>query len=359
VKVTYKSPLHEMTQTTPTMLWNDSADLDELKYAIDNGAVGATCNPVIALGILNKEIAAWRPRIQQLIREMPRATEDQIGWKIVEELSVRAAKLLEPAFAEHRGRNGRLSIQTDPRLYRDTSAILENAKRFAALAPNVIVKIPATRAGIPAMEEATAMGLTINATVCFTLPQCLAVAQAVERGLRRREAEGKEIASMGPVCTIMVGRLDDWLKVYLEKHEISVDPGILEWAGVAVFKKTYGIFRSHGYRVRLLSAAFRNHMHWSELIGADAVISPPSAWQKRFNASDIEVRTRINDAVDPRIVETLLAKFPDFRRAYTEDGLTVDDFDSYPPTVRTLRQFVAACTDLDVLVRDVMLPEPS
>jgi transaldolase len=359
VKVTYKSPLHEMTQTTPTMLWNDSADLDELGYAIDNGAVGATCNPVIALGILKKEIGAWRPRIQQLIREMPRATEDQIGWKLVEELSVRAAKLLEPAFAEHRGRNGRLSIQTDPRLYRDTAAILENAKRFAALAPNVIVKIPATRAGIQAIEEATAMGLTINATVCFTLPQCMAVAQAVERGLRRREAEGKEIASMGPVCTIMVGRLDDWLKVYLEKHEISVDPGILEWAGVAVFKKTYGIFRSRAYRVRLLSAAFRNHMHWSELIGADAVISPPSAWQKRFNASDIEVRTRIDDPVDPRIVETLLAKFPDFRRAYMEDGLSVDDFDSYPPTVRTLRQFVAACTDLNVLVRDVMLPEPS
>ena len=152
---------------------------------------------------------------------------------------------------------------------------------------------------------------------------------------------------------------DDWLKVYLERHEISVDPGILEWAGVAVFKKTYGIFRSRGYRVRLLSAAFRNHMHWSELIGADAVISPPSAWQRRFNASDIEVRSRINEPVDPRIVETLLAKFPDFDRAYMEDGLTVDDFDSYPSTVRTLRQFVAACTDLNVLVRDVMLPEPS
>ena len=359
MKVTYKSPLHEMTQTTPTMLWNDSADVDELTYAIDNGAVGATCNPVIALGILKKEIAAWRPRIQDLTREMPRATEDQIGWKLVEELSVRAAKLLEPAFAEHRGRNGRLSIQTDPRLYRDTAAILENAKRFAALAPNMIVKIPATRAGIPAIEEATAMGLTINATVCFTLPQCIAVAEAVERGLHRREAEGKEIASMGPVCTIMVGRLDDWLKVCLERREISVDPGILEWAGVAVFKKTYAIFRSRGYRVRLLSAAFRNHMHWSELIGADAVISPPSAWQKRFNASDIEVRTRINDPVDPRIVETLLTKFPDFRPAYMEDGLTVDDFDSYPATVRTLRQFVAACTDLNVLVRDVMLPEPS
>jgi transaldolase len=347
-----------MTQTTPTCLWNDSADIDELEYAIDNGAVGATCNPVIALGILKKDIAAWRPRIESLLRELPGATEDEIGWKLVEEMSVRAAKLLEPAFEEHAGRNGRLSIQTDPRYFRDSGAILENTIAFNRLAPNMIVKIPATSAGITAIEEATARGISINATVCFTLPQCIAVAEAVERGLKRREGEDRDVKSMGPVCTIMVGRLDDWLKVLLDKRDITIDPGLLEWAGVAVFKKTYGIFRERGYRLRLLSAAFRNHMQWSELIGADAVISPPSAWQKRFNAGDIEVRPRIDDPVDPRVVSQLLAHFPDFRRAYSEDGLKVDEFDSFAPTVRTLRQFVAACTDLDALVRDVMLPDP-
>lgn len=357
--VTYKSPLHQMTQTTATRLWNDSADLDELRYAIDNGAVGATCNPVIAVTVLKKEIDHWRSRIVELMREMPDATEDQIGWKLVEEMSIRAARLLEPAFAEHGGRDGRLSIQTDPRFYRDTSAILDNAMRFNALAENMIVKIPATRAGIMAIEEATYRGVSINATVCFTLPQCIAVAESVERGLRRREREGKDISSMGPVCTIMVGRLDDWLKVYQERRPISVDPGILEWSGVAVFKKTYRIFRERGYRLRLLSAAFRNVMQWSELIGADAVISPPSAWQKRFNASDIEVRPRIDDAVDPRVVDDLVRHFPDFRRAYSEDGLALDEFDSYPPTVRTLRQFIGACADLDALVREVMLPDPS
>ncbi len=357
--VTYKSPLHQMTQTTPTCLWNDSADIDELRYAIENGAVGATCNPVIALGILKKEIGIWKPRIQDLLREQPGATEDQIGWELIEELSVRAAKLREPAFAEHRGRNGRLSVQTDPRLYRDAGAIVEQAVAFDKLAPNMIVKIPATKAGIAAIEDATHHGISINATVCFTLPQCIAVAEAVERGLRRRESEGKEVRSMGTVCTIMVGRLDDWMKVLLDKRDISVDPGVTEWAGVAVFKKTYGIFRERGYRLRLLSAAFRNHMHWSELIGADAVISPPSAWQKRFNASDIEVRPRIDDPVETKIVDQLLGHFPDFRRAYSEEGLTIDEFDSFAPTVRTLRQFIAACTDLDGLVRDVMLPDPS
>jgi transaldolase len=357
-RVAYKSLLHQMTQTTPTCLWNDSASIDELTRSIEDGAVGATCNPVIAVSVLKKELAAWRPRIQTLMHEMPTATEDQIGWKLIEELSVRAARLLEPAFKQHAGRNGRLSIQTDPRYFRDTTAIVEQTEAFNGLAPNMIVKIPVTRAGIAAIEESTYRGVSINATVSFTLPQCIAVAEAVERGLRRREAEGQDVSTMGPVCTIMVGRLDDWLKVVQERDGLSVDPGYLEWAGVAVFKKAYEIFRERGYRVRLLSAAFRNRMQWSELIGADAVISPPYAWQQRLNASGIEVKSRIDKPVEPEVVSELLARFPDFRRAYSEDGLSIEEFDDFGPTRRTLRQFIGACGELDALVRDVMIPNP-
>ena len=76
----YKSPLHQMTQTTPTVLWNDSASQEELSDAIEHGAVGATCNPVIVLNVLNKEMHIWKDRIYQLIEEMPQATEDEIGW---------------------------------------------------------------------------------------------------------------------------------------------------------------------------------------------------------------------------------------------------------------------------------------
>jgi transaldolase len=355
---TYKSPLHEMTQTTPTCLWNDSASIQELTYSIEHGAVGATCNPVIVLGVLKKEMSLWKDRIRSLIDERSTATEDQISWQLVREVSVKAAGLLRPVFDAHRGKNGRLSIQTDPRLFRDSKAIVEQAEEFNRLAPNMIVKIPVTRAGIPAIEEATYRGISINATVSFTLPQCIAVAEAVERGLKRREQEGKDIAAMGPVCTIMVGRLDDWLKVVVEKENIAIDPGHLEWAGVAVFKKAYRIFRERGYRVRLLSAAFRNHMHWSELIGGVIVISPPYSWQVRFNASDIEVSPRIDNPVDQRIVEELSKKFTDFRRAYNEKGLSVEEFDAFGPSRRTLRQFIAACHDLDALVRDFMVPNP-
>jgi transaldolase len=354
----WKSPLHRMTQTTPTVLWNDSADPDELRWSIGQGAIGATCNPVIAHTVLRSRLAEWRPRIEQLIEARPAATEDEIGWAAVEALSIDAAALLAPAFDAHHGRNGRLSIQTDPRLYRNAPAIVEQAIRFNALAPNMIVKVPATRAGIVAIEEATARGITINATVSFTLPQCVAVAEAVEKGLRRWQSAGGDVARMGPVCTIMVGRLDDWLKVVMEKESITTDPGHLEWAGIAVFKKAYALFRDRGYRTRLLSAAFRNHMHWSELVGGDVVISPPYAWQQRFAASDIEIRSRIDTPVDRAIVDDLSRRFADFRRAYDESGLSVGEFDTFAPARRTLRQFLAACDDLSALVRDVMLPNP-
>ena len=354
----YKSPLFKMTQTTGTCLWNDSATLTELTYSIEHGGVGATCNPVIVLDTLKKEPKLWNERISALAREMPTATEDQIGWAVVREISASRATLLQHVFEQHRGRNGRLSIQTDPRIYRDAKAIVNQGLEFNALAPNMIVKVPVTSAGVQAIEELTYHGVSINATVSFTLPQCIQVAEAVERGLKRREAEGKEISTMGSVCTIMVGRLDDWLKAVAEKRGVTLNPGYLEWAGIAVFKKAYKIFRERGYRIRLLSAAFRNHMHWSEFIGGDVVISPPWKWQVRFNASDVDVVPRMDEPVDERIIAELLRKFPDFKRAYEEKGLSIDEFETYAPTVRTLRQFVEACHELAGRVRDIMLPNP-
>jgi transaldolase len=352
------SPLLRMARTTPTVLWNDSATLTELSAAIGWGAVGATCNPVIALAALRSDLPRWQQRIAQYAAEHPTASESDIGWAMVRELSVEAAALLDHSFAEHAGRNGRLSVQTDPRLYRDSQALAAQAVEFDRLAANVIVKIPATETGIAAMEEATYRGVSINATVSFTVPQAVAVAEAIERGLQRREAEGLAVDRMGPVCTIMVGRLDDWMKTVAKRDGITVDPGYLEWAGVAVFKQAYRIFGERGFRTRLLSAAFRNHMHWSQFVGGDVVISPPFDWQVRLNASGIEPVARIDDPVAKDVVDTLYEKFPDFRRAFDADGMTPAEFQDFGATRKTLRQFLAACAELEGLVRDVLLPDP-
>jgi transaldolase len=293
-----------------------------------------------------------------LVAENPTATEDVIAWKLIEEMGIRGAEMLLPVFERERHLKGRLSMQTNPVNYMDFSQLVEQAVHFDGLAPNIQVKIPATATGIVAIEEATRRGVNINATVSFTLPQAIAVAEAVERGLDRRAKEGHDVSGMRPVCTLMIGRLDDWLKVVAKREGITITPGHLDWGGIAVFKKAYGIFKARGYRARLLAAAYRHHMHWSELIGGDVVLTIPYEWQVLFNKSDIEVKPRINDPVDPAVVDELYRKFSEFRRAYDEDGLSVPEFDHYGATVRTLRSFIEAYRELTAVVRDSMLPPP-
>ena len=352
-----RSPLLTMTQTTPTALWNDSADPVELETAIAWGAVGATCNPVIALAAIRADQPRWEGRIAELAEELPTATESEIGWKVVEEVSLQAAKLLEPTFAEHAGRNGRLSMQTDPRLRRSATALADQAEHFASLAPNIIVKVPATEVGVEAIEEATYRGVNINVTVSFTVPQALATGEAIERGLKRREAEGKDVSSIGPVVTIMVGRLDDWLKEVVARDGIEIDPEHLEWAGVAAVKRAYTLFQERGLRARVLAAAYRNQLQWTELVGGDLVLSPPFAWGQKFQASGIDPTPRIDVPVDPEIIASL-EQIEDFRRAYEPDGMTPAEFDDFGATRKTLRQFLTADEELDQLVRDVITPAP-
>lgn len=358
-----------MSETTPSRLkqttligktdyWNDSCSASELSYAIDNGAVGATSNPTIVLEVVKREFAVWREVIARIAGENPAWDETKVCWKLIDEMGVQAARLLLPVFERENGRKGRISMQTNPQFYRDTEAILAHAAHFDSLAANIQVKIPVTKAGIAAIEEATFRGITVNATVNFTLPQSIAVAEAVERGLDRRTAAGLPSDKLTPVCTIMIGRLDDWLKIVAKTQDIILTPGHLDWAGIAVMKKAYPIFQQRGYRARLLVAAYRHHMHWSALVGGDIIHTIPYAWQRLYNASDIDVRLTQDEPVDPAVVEEIYRKFPDFRRAYDEGGLSLDEFDTFGATVRTLRNFIGSYHELVGAVRDVMLPDP-
>jgi transaldolase len=351
------TPLHQ-TAMMGTDYWNDSCSLEELRYAIERGAVGATSNPTIVCEVLKKEMALWRERIASIVREHATWTEDEVAGQLIEEVAVRASELLLPIFEREHGHRGRLSIQTNPKLYRDAGRITDQVIRFSRLAPNIQVKVPATRAGIEAIEEATASGVSINATVCLTVPQALAVAEAVERGLARRAATGEDVAGMAPVCTIMLGRLDDWMQVLVKRDRIVVDPASVHWAGIACLKRAYGLFRDRGYRTRLLAAAYRHHLHWSQLIGGDVILTIPHAWQRLFNDSSIEVVPRMDEPVPAAIVDELYQNFPDFRRAYDADGMSREEFDHYGATVRTLRGFIASYQELVAVIRDFMLPDP-
>jgi transaldolase len=351
------SPLARMVETTATDYWNDSCAVADLAYAIERGAVGATSNPPIVLEVIGKERAHWAPRVLELAAANPGWTESELAWVIVAEMGVRGAGLLAGIHAETQGRKGWLSLQVDPANHAVPDRMVAQAVGLSALAPNIQVKFPATAAGITAMEDATALGVNVNATVSFSVPQAVAAAEAIERGLARYAASGLEQRQLAPAVVIMIGRLDDWLKVVVDRDLLSITPGVLDWAGIAAMKRAHQIFVERGFRSRLLAAAFRHHLHWTELVGGDVMLTIPPAWQARYNQSGIEPANRLGIPV-PAAILGELSTIAEFRRAYEPDGMTVAEFDTFGATARTLRGFIKAFHDIEAVVRDIALPNP-
>lgn len=351
----YKGKLHECAEKFPmTDIWMDSCGEEELNYGLERGIVGATSNPIIVGAVIKSELSIWEKRIKELIQELPSATEDELAWSLIHEIGKLRSKKLLPVFEKYKGLKGRLSIQTNAKYYRSTEKMVAQALVLNSLGENMQVKMPASAAGIKAMEEVTYCGISINATVSFTVAQAIAVAEAVERGIARREAEGLDCSTMAPVCTLMIGRTDDWVKQSCTSSQKVVDPECLEWAGVAVMKKAYAIYKERGYRTRLLSAANRNHYHWSTLIGGDLAQTINYGWHKRLNACDIEVKNRIEEPINAHYMEEL-GKLPEFIKSYEENGMSEAEFETYGGFRDTLSTFVAGYDELCRLIRSYMI----
>ncbi len=221
------------------------------------------------------------------------------------------------------------------------------ALRFAALAPEHPGQVPGhARPGIRAIEAATAAGVRINATVCFTVPQAIAVAEAVERGLDAFAAAGWRpgrdhpgLHDHGRPARRLDARHRRARRHRRPARTRSTGPGI------AAFKRAYG----HLPGARLPDAAARGG------------VSPPTALDRarRRRRRPDHARTpgrsastpaascrrpRIDVPVDPASSTSSSERIPDFGRAYEPDGLAVDEFDGYGATVRTLRGFIARTT---------------
>lgn len=351
----FKGKLHETAVKFPeTDIWMDSCGDEELDYAIERGCVGATSNPIIVGNVIKQELKRWDSRLKEMAASGDYYTDEDLTWALIHEMGTIRSKKLLPIFEKYHGLKGRLSIQTNPRYYRDTAKMVEHALILNKLGTNMQVKMPASEAGIKAMEEATYQGISINATVSFTVAQAVAVAEAVERGLKRREAEGLSCDTMSPVCTIMIGRTDDWLKKYTDNENILVDPECLEWGGIAVMKEAYRIYKERGYKTKLLSAACRNHHHWSQLIGGDLAMTIPFNWHVKINACDVEVTSRIDEPVKEEYMKQL-NKLSEFRKSFDEDGMQISEFEKYGGFRTTITQFLAGYDELVKLVRGYMI----
>lgn len=336
--------------------WNDSGVPDELGQAVALGAVGGTSNPVIVAQAVKAQPALCNPIIDRLAREFPHATEDELAWKLIHTLAIEAASRLKPVYDTTRGAKGFLSVQVSPKYYPNKDLMVAQATELAALAPNIAIKAPATEIGIAAMEEMTARGIRVNATVSFSVPQALAVSAAFDRGIKRARSAGLNADSIRPYITLMIGRVDDQLRRVAEREKISVSAGVIDWAGIAVFKHAHQLFKQRGLTGTLLAAAYRHENHWSQIIGREVLQTIPYSWWTKYNTSSTEPSLTLEQPVDGAIIAELRAKFPDFIRAHDENGMAPRDFVGYGATIHTLNQFLGGYADLLALIRARLLP---
>lgn len=335
--------------------WNDSGVPAELSEAVALGAVGGTSNPVIVSQAVKAHPELCHPIIDRLRTDFPADTEEDTAWKLIHTLAIDAASRLMPVFQATRGEKGYLSAQVNPKYYPSFDLMVAQATQLAALAPNIAIKAPATDVGIAAIEEMTARGIRVNATVSFSVAQALAVSAALERGLARARAAGRDADRIRPYITLMIGRVDDQLKRVAEKEKIAVTPGVLDWAGIAVFKHAHRIFKSRGLPGTLLAAAYRHEGHWSQIIGREVLQTVPYSWWTKFNVSATAPELTLERPVDDAVLGELRAKFPDFVRAHDADGMKPADFLGYGATQHTLGQFLGGYDDLLLSVRARMI----
>ncbi|WP_200301167.1 transaldolase [Streptomyces adelaidensis] len=169
--------------------------------------VGVTTNPSIFQAAIGSTVGYEEQLADLAVRGV---TVDE-AVRMMTTADVRAAAdLLRPVYDATAGRDGRVSIEVDPRLAHDTAATVAEAKQLAWLVdrPNVLIKIPATKAGLPAITEVVGLGISVNVTLIFSLERYGDVMHAYLAGLEKAQAAGLDLAAVHSVASFFVSRVD-------------------------------------------------------------------------------------------------------------------------------------------------------
>jgi len=331
VSTTY---LDWIIENTRTKWWHDSAATAELDLGLRRGAVGVTTNPLLSAAALKSDRAICTAEIDEILaRSLP---PEQKAEALMHLAVTRVTARLSAEFESSRGTSGFVCAQVNPLRAGDRECMYSMAKRLNAWAPNIAVKLPATSAGLDVLEDCAAEGITTTATVSFTVPQVLAIAERHRAGSLRARANGVEAGKCFAV--IMIGRLDDYLREVAHDNRSAVDESDIRQAGLAVTKRAYATYQERGYEAVLLVAALRGEYHLTELAGADVVMSIHPSSQELFVTPHLPREERIDRPIPEDVLDRLRA-MPEFVRAYEPDGMTPAEFISFGATQRTLSQF--------------------
>ena len=330
--MTSNTYLRWLTGETKTLYWHDSAVMSELETAISNGASGTTTNPFLVNATLQAQPDFWLGQ-GVAVRDIPAgdARAEQLIHQVTRIIAGRVAPFRAKGFGQ-----GYCCAQLNPNRPGHAALMRDMADRYAGIAENIVIKIPATKAGLIVLEDCVAKGCNVAATVSFTVPQVMAVAEAFQRGAVRCRAGGKE-PGLG-IAVLMVGRLDDYLRDVMHESGGPATEEDIIWAGTAAIKRAYALFTERGYESILMPAGCRGAYHIREIAGARMICSIAPKIAAMLQEENEPFSKRIDRPVEPAILNRLLT-LREFRRAYEPDGMQPDEFMTFGSTNRTLTQF--------------------
>jgi transaldolase len=289
-------------------VWYDTVDREQLNNGLfkrlldEDGIVGVTSNPTI----FQKSIShghAYDEQMDQLMRE-GKDTSDIYDALVITDIRT-VADMLKPIYERTNGLDGYVSLEVSPDLSHNTEATLSEARRFWKMVdrPNLMIKIPATPEGIPAVRQALLEGLNVNITLIFSIQTYREVTEAYISALEERKAEGKDLSPLASVASFFVSRVDTLVDKLLEdKVQATNDPAeqqklkSLEGkAAIANARLVYQDFQRifHSPRFEALkqsgahvqrplwaststkNPAYRDVLYAEELIGPDTVDTMP------------------------------------------------------------------------------------
>ncbi len=274
-----QNPLRELNKLGQSV-WQDYIQRDELisgqlKRLIDeDGVSGITSNPTI----FEKAIAGSSDYDESIRKYVGEGFE---GAKLFEKLAVediqKACDLFRPTYEAAEGRDGFVSIEVSPKLARDTQGSIDEARRLwkSVNRPNLLVKIPGTKEGLPAIQQALTEGININITLLFAVERYVEVAQAYVAALEARAKEGKSVDRIASVASFFVSRIDTLVDKQLEEKlrqaktpaEKAKIEGLMSKVAIANAKAAYEeykkIFTSSQFKALTAKGARVQRVLWA------------------------------------------------------------------------------------------------
>jgi transaldolase len=310
-----------VTHTTPTRFWVNNPTYEQARLAIEAGAVGCTTNPSYVSKLLSSP--ADRAYVERTIKVLlPHIKDNTELASVVQRIMVaRLSDIFMPMYEASEGSKGFVTIQGDPFEETKTEAIIADGIESRKIGDNITVKIPVTTPGIKAIATLVEQDVPTMATEVMGISQAISIAEAYK--------SASENSGHRPpfYLTHITGILDDHFKRVIKNEGIKISDEAVKWAGLSIAKKQYRLLKERAYPGTMIGGGARKLEDFTELVGGDLHIT--INWKGTADTLldlDKDVTSRINVDPDQAVIDELMTKLPDYRRAYEEDGMSEDEY---------------------------------